>query len=63
MKENSNKNIQPEWIKEYEDLFLKELINLPPPRVVDHEIELTPRIQPYTKAALKEQLRLLIEQG
>ena len=64
---------EPEWINEYDDLFPKELMELPPTRAIDHEIPLVPGSQPYAKSAykmtvpealeLKEQLRLLLNQG
>ena len=37
---------EPDWLSEYEDVFLEELTNLPPVREVDHAIELVPGAQP-----------------
>ena len=64
---------EPAWLSEYDDVFPKELTQMPPEREVDHEIELVPRAQPTAKRAykmavpeaieLKEQLKQLIEQG
>ena len=36
---------KPKWIFEFEDIFPKELTQRPPPRDVDHAIELIPRAQ------------------
>ena len=33
---------EPEWLLEYEDVFPKDHTQLPPPRDVDHAIELIP---------------------
>ena len=64
---------KPEWLSEYQDVFLEELIELSPSRGLEHEIELEPGSRPVARAAykmsvpeaieLKEQLTLLIEQG
>ena len=69
-KENSQK---PPWLDDYADVFPEELTNLPPPREVDHGIEIIPGSEPVSKRPykmslpeaieLKEQLRQLIEQG
>ena len=32
----------PDWLKEYQDVFQEELTNLPPERELVHEIELIP---------------------
>ena len=60
-------------MKEYQDVFPKELTRLPPKRELFHEIELTlgaqPRVRaPYTMSPfkdfeLKNQLSKLLEQG
>jgi hypothetical protein len=62
-----------ECIKEYCNLFLKDLKELSPKTAIDHEIQLVPGSQPYAKSAykiivpeaieLKEQLRLLLNQS
>ena len=61
----------PEWLSEYDDVFLEELTNLPPEREVDHAIELVPGAQPVAKRPykmsilesieLKEQLTQLLD--
>ena len=63
----------PEWLKEYQDIFLEELTNLPPERKLVHEIELILGAQPIARAPykmspfenleLKNQLNQLLEQG
>ena len=60
-------------MSDFEDIFLEELTELPPPREVDHAIELLPGAQPVARrpykmsvpeaAELKEQLTQLLEQG
>ena len=60
-------------IKEFQDLFPKELTHLPPKRELLHEIELIPRNQPIARSPykmspsealeLKNQLSQLLEQG
>ena len=32
----------PEWLSEFQDIFLEELTELPPSREVDHEIKVIP---------------------
>ena len=64
---------EPEWLSEFEDIFSGELSELPPPRDVDHAIELIPGAQPVAKRPykmslpeaieLKEQLTQLLDQG
>ena len=64
---------EPEWLKEYQDVFLEELTNLPPKRELIHEIELILGAQPIARAPykmspfealeLKNQLSQLLEQG
>ena len=64
---------KPEWLKEYQDVFPKELTNLPPDQELVHEIELIPGAQPAARAPykmspsealeLKNQLNQLLEQG
>ena len=61
----------PQWLKEYHDVFLKELTNLTPKREFVHEVELIPGAQPIARAPykmspskaleLKNQLNQLIE--
>ena len=63
----------PEWLKEYDDVFPEELTKLPPPRELVHEIEVVPGSQPVARAPykmslskaleLKDQLNQLLEQG
>ena len=63
----------PEWLKEYKDVFREELTSLPPKRELVHEIELIPWAQPIAKTPykmslfkaleLKNQLNQLPEQG
>ena len=62
-----------EWLSEFKDVFPEELTELPPPRDVDHAIELVPGAQPIAKRPykmslpeaieLKEQLTQLLDQG
>ena len=64
---------KPEWLDEYQDVFPKELPNLPPDQELVHEIELIPRAQPIARAPykmspsealeLKNHLNQLLEQG
>ena len=64
---------EPEWLSKFESIFPEELIELPPPKEVDHEIQLIPRAQPIAKRPykisllevieLKEQLTQLLNQG
>ena len=64
---------EPEWLTEYGDVFLEELINLPPPQELVHERDLLPATQPIARASykmslfealeLKHQLNQLLEQG
>ena len=63
----------PEWLKEYDDVFPEELTDLPPPRKLEHKIEIIPGSQPVARAPykmsllealeLKNQLNQLLEQG
>ena len=63
----------PEWLGEYQDVFLYELTNLPPSRGLVHEIDLTLGTQPIARSPykmsslealeLKNQLNQLLEQG
>ena len=43
----------PQWLKEYKDVFPEELTSLPPKRELVHEIELIPRAQPIAKIPYK----------
>ena len=62
-----------EWLTEYDDVFLKELVDLSPPWELVHEIELLPWSQPIARSSykmslsealeLKHQLNQLLEQG
>ena len=64
---------EPSWLREYQDVFPKELTNLPPKGELDHEIELIPGAQPIAQSPykmspsealeLKNQLNQLLEQG
>ena len=49
-------NQDPEWLKEYQNVFPEELTNLPPKRELVHEIELIPRAQPIARAPYKMSL-------
>ena len=40
----------PKWLKEYQDIFSKELTNLPPERELVHDIELILGAQPIARA-------------
>ena len=40
---------EPEWLSEHEDIFPKDLTELPPPREVDHAIDLIPGAQPIAR--------------
>ena len=63
----------PDGLKEYQDIFPKELTKLSPERELVHEIKLIPRAQPIARAPykmspsealeLKNQLNQLLEQG
>ncbi|MCO5548937.1 hypothetical protein L7F22_002401 [Adiantum nelumboides] len=71
--EQSDSKSHSDWLKEYVDVFPEDLINLPPYREVDHEIETIPGCDPVSTRPykvslpeaieLKEQLKQLIEQG
>ena len=71
--EKSSEHPLPESLSDFEDVFPEELTELPPPRDIDHAIELLPGAQPVARrpykmsvpeaAELKEQLTQLIEQG
>ena len=37
------------WLSEYEDIFPKDLTELPPPREVDHAIDLISGAQPVAR--------------
>ena len=64
---------EPEWLSEYEDIFPEDLTELPPPREVDHAIDLIPGAQPVARSPykmslpeaieLKKQLTLLINKA
>ena len=63
----------PEWLKEYKDVFPKELTSLPPKRELVHEIELIPgalpiartpyKMSPSKALDLKNKLIQLLKQG
>ena len=36
----STEGEEPKWLSEYQDVFLEELIELPPSREMEHKIEL-----------------------
>ena len=44
---------EPDWLNRYQDIFLEELIDLPPERELVHEIELIPRAQPIARTPYK----------
>ncbi|WP_208972710.1 hypothetical protein, partial [Escherichia coli] len=55
-----NKDIdmgKPSWLSEFLDVFLEELIELPPKRDIDHAIDLIPRAQPVTQRSYKMYVR------
>ena len=62
---------KPDWLNEYQDIFPKELTDLPPKRELVHEIELilgaqpiarTPyKMSPFKALKLKNQLTQLLE--
>ena len=64
---------EPAWLQQYSDLFLEDLMQMPPEREIDHVIELVPGATPTAKSPykmsvpeaieLKEQLRQLLDQG
>ena len=72
IKESENE-AEPMWLQDYADVFPEDLTNLPPPREIDHGIEIFPGSEPVSKRPykmslpeaieLKEQLRQLLEQG
>ena len=43
----------PEWLKEYKDVFPEELTSLPQERELVHEIELIPSAQPIARTPYK----------
>ena len=45
---------EPEWLSEFEDIFSEELSELPPPRDVDHAIELILGAQPVAEKTLQD---------
>ena len=51
--ESEPKEGEPEWLIEYDDVFPEELIDLPPPRELVHEIDLLPGTQPIARASYK----------
>ena len=71
--EEPKDNSIPKCLQEFSDVFPKDLINLPPSREIDHEIEVFPGSEPISKRPykmslpkaieLKEQLRQLLKQG
>ena len=71
--EEAKDNSLPECFQEFSDVFPEDLVDLPPSREIDHEIELLPGSEPVSKRPykmslpeaieLKEQLRQLLEQG
>ena len=71
--ENEEPKWEPAWLQQYLDLFPEDLMQMPPGRDIDHEIELIPGATPIAKSPykmsvpeaieLKEQLRQLLEQG
>ncbi|MCO5613504.1 hypothetical protein L7F22_067781 [Adiantum nelumboides] len=71
--EQTDSKSRPNWLKEYADVFLEDLTNLPPYCKGDHEIETIPGCEPVSKRPykmslpkaieLKEQLMQLIKQG
>ena len=52
---------EPKWWKEYEDVFPKELRDLPSPQELVHEIELFLGIQPITRLPYKMSLSKALE--
>ena len=52
---------EPEWMSEYEDIFPKDLTELPPPREVDHAMDLILGAQPVARRPYKMSLPKAIE--
>ena len=52
---------EPTWLAEYADVFPEELTQLPPPRDVDHAIDLIPGAQLIAKRPYKMSLPKAIE--
>ncbi|MCO5586894.1 hypothetical protein L7F22_040839 [Adiantum nelumboides] len=71
--EQSDSKSRLDWLKEYANVYPKDLANLPPYCEVDHEIKTIPGCEPVSKRPykmslleaieLKEQLKQLIKQG
>ena len=49
------------WLQDYADMFLEDLTNLPPPREIDHGIEIFPGSEPVSTRPYKMFLSEAIE--
>ena len=45
--------LEPAWLQQYSYLFVEDLMQMPPKRDIDHEIELVPRATPIAKSPYK----------
>ena len=52
---------EPKWLTQYDDVFPKELTNLPPSWELVHEIDLLPKTQPIARASYKMSLSKALE--
>ena len=52
---------EPKWLEDYNNVFPEELVDLPPPRELVHEIELLPRAQPIARSSYKMPLSESLE--
>ena len=59
--ESGSKEGEPKWMADYNDVFPKELVDLPPPQELVHEIELLPRAQPIARSSYKMSLSKALE--
>ena len=59
--EGKPKEGEPKWLIEYNDVFPEELIDLPPPWELVHDIDLLPRTQPIARASYKMSLSKALE--
>ena len=54
--EEPKDNSIPKCLQKFLDVFLEDLIDLPPSREIDHEIEVFPRSEPVSKQPYKMSL-------
>ena len=56
-----SKEGEPKWLADYNYIFLEELVDLPPPWELVHEIEILPRAQPIARSSYKMSLSESLE--